>query len=309
MLLAIALLVGIVIFIIAYLLINNFAQDENVISDRIKRLNANKSEGMDDYWEKKLDKSLKDRLFRPIIALFGVNMKKLTPTSVYSKLEREVEQCGNFQGRGMNGLLTYMVCLTLGALALAFAYISTKNVGMVKGFFMIIGAIGIGVGFPILVVKLMIGERQQAIRLAMPDVLDLLCVSVEAGMGFDGAMAKVTSKMKGPLIEECERYQQELRVGVTRRNALLRLSERCGIKEMQLFVAALIQAEKLGVGLAQVLEVQSENMRELRRQNARAMAAKLPTKILFPTLIFIFPVIFVVALGPPLVIIINSLAK
>lgn len=309
MLLAIALLVGIVIFIIAYLLINNFAQDENVISDRIKRLNANKSEGMDDYWEKKLDKSLKDRLFRPIIALFGVNIKKLTPTSVYSKLEREVEQCGNFQGRGMNGLLTYMVCLTFGALALAFAYISTKNVGMVKGFFMIIGAIGIGVGFPILVVKLMIGERQQAIRLAMPDVLDLLCVSVEAGMGFDGAMAKVTSKMKGPLIEECERYQQELRVGVTRRNALLRLSERCGIKEMQLFVAALIQAEKLGVGLAQVLEVQSENMRELRRQNARAMAAKLPTKILFPTLIFIFPVIFVVALGPPLVIIINSLAK
>lgn len=309
MLLAIAFLVGIVIFIIAYLLINHFTQADLVISDRIKRLNANNSEPLDEYWENKLDKSLKERLLGPVIAIFGMNIKRITPAVVYAKLEREVEQCGNFQGRGMNGLLTYIVGVTLAMLALAFLYISTKNVSFFRAVVLLIGAIGVGIGFPILVVKLMIGERQEAIRLAMPDVLDLLCVSVEAGMGFDGAMGKVTSKMKGPLIEECERYQQELRVGVTRRNALLRLSDRCGIKEMQLFVAALIQAEKLGVGLAQVLEVQSENMRELRRQNARAMAAKLPTKILFPTLIFIFPVIFVVALGPPVVTIINSFIK
>ena len=111
---------------------------------------------------------------------------------------------------------------------------------------------------------------------------------MQAGLGFDGALGKVTAKMKGPLIEEFERLLQELRMGVTRRNALVRLAKRCGIEEMKLFTAALIQAEKLGVGMAQVLEIQSENMREMRRQRAKEQAAKLPVKILFPTVIFIF---------------------
>ena len=205
----------------------------------------------------------------------------------------------------------YELLSTVGMVMLAGLYVYTTKVAMpIPKAVIIVGLAGMfGFAFPIIFLKSMIAERKEEIRREMPDVLDLLCVSVQAGMGFDGAMGKVTAKMHGPLIEECDRLLQELRMGVTRRNALLRLSERCGTEEMQLFTAALIQAEKLGVGLAQVLEVQSENMRELRRQNARAMAAKLPTKILFPTLIFIFPVIFVVALGPPAVTIINSFIK
>ena len=102
---------------------------------------------------------------------------------------------------------------------------------------------------------------------------------------------------------------QELRMGVTRRQALTRLARRCGIQEMQLFTAAIIQADKLGVGMAQTLEIQSGNMREARRQRAKEEAAKLPVKILFPTMIFIFPVMFVVVLGPAIVSLINSMGK
>lgn len=309
MLLTIALLVGAVVFIIAYLIINYLGREEQAVRSRLYNLHTSNDGEMDDYWKGKLDKSLKDRLLDPVVNVFAVNLEKLAPKALYSSLEKGVEQSGDFQGRGMKGLILYMLGLSIGAIFLASLYISSKEVGAVKSLFLYMLALALGLGFPIIVMKLMIAERQEAIRLAMPDMLDLLCVSVEAGMGFDGAMGKVTAKMKGPLIDECVRYQQELRIGVTRRNALLRLSERCGIKEMQLFVAALIQAEKLGVGLAQVLEVQSENMREFRRQNARAMAAKLPTKILFPTLIFIFPVLFVVALGPPLATIIKTFAK
>lgn len=98
-------------------------------------------------------------------------------------------------------------------------------------------------------------------------------------------------------------------MGVTRRQALTRLARRCGIQEMQLFTAAIIQADKLGVGMAQTLEIQSGNMREARRQRAKEEAAKLPVKILFPTMIFIFPVMFVVVLGPAIVSLINSMGK
>ena len=162
---------------------------------------------------------------------------------------------------------------------------------------------------PFFVLRQMVEERREAIRQSMPDVLDLLCVSVQAGLGFDGAMGKVTAKMKGPLIEEFERLLQELRMGITRRNALNRLAKRCGIEEMKLFTAALIQAEKLGVGTAQVLEIQSENMREMRRQRAKETAAKLPVNIIFPTTVFIFPALFIVVLGPAIVTIMKTFSK
>lgn len=307
MVILICLLVAAVIFIVLYLLINKFTASGQMIQDRLRNLQGDKGANKILFGEKQT--SLLSRILNPVSTRMNAGFKKLTPAAIYNSVEKDILASGNFQGRGMSGFLYYIIGLTLGLLLIGVLFISRNHVSFFRGLLIIIGAIGTGVGFPVFVLKSMVAERQDAIRRAMPDVLDLLCVSVQAGMGFDGAMGKVTAKMHGPLIEECDRLLQELRMGVTRRNALLRLSERCGIEEMQLFTAALIQAEKLGVGLAQVLEVQSENMREIRRQRAREEAAKLPTKILFPTLIFIFPVIFVVALGPPLVAIVQSFMK
>jgi len=302
-----------ILALIGYVLYTTFGKDDKVVQDRLKGLAEENENVIDQYWQEKLEKPLSERLFRPLLDKLVTTVKSCTPAAVYKNLEKDVVAAGNFQGRGIEGFILYILGLVLGLTFLVLLYIYTRPadrpVGTAKAVIYIIGAIAFGFGFPIVVLKSMIEERQEEIRRAMPDVLDLLCVSVQAGMGFDGALAKVTDKMKGPLVDECDRLLQELRMGVTRRNALLRLSERCGIKEMQLFTAALIQAEKLGVGLAQVLEVQSENMREMRRQRAREKAAKMATKILFPLLVFIFPVIFVVALGPPLVTVFNSFIK
>lgn len=308
----IALLVAVVIFIIIYIAYDKLKSKQNVVvQDRLRNLGQTKAgdKSVADYWQTQLsNKSLKERIVKPFVEKLAEEIKKFTPASVYKAAEKEVEASGNFQNRGMSGFLVYEFLMTLGMLTLAALYIykSSQPIPLAKATLILLVAGGFGFAFPIIVLKSMIDERHEAIRRQMPDVLDLLCVSVQAGMGFDGAMGKVTAKMKGPLIEECDRLLQELRMGVTRRNALLRLADRCGIKEMQLFAAALIQAEKLGVGLAQVLEIQSENMRELRRQRAREIAAKMATKILVPLLLFIFPVIFVVALAPPLVTILKA---
>ena len=306
MLFLICLLMAIVIFIILYLCIKGVNTSSNVVQKRLRNMQGNEDEDVKiSYRQVEMEKSFSDRVIKPIAERLLNTIKKFAPASMYESLEKDVEASGNFQGRGMLGFVVYMMLLTLGLLALVGLYIYTRpathSLGVVRGMLMLLLALGLGIAFPIIVLKSMITERHDKIRQSLPDMLDLLCVSVQAGMGFDGAMGQVVAKMHGPLIEECDRFLQEFRMGVTRRNALLRLADRCGIKEMQLFVAALIQADKLGVGLAQVLEIQSENMRDFRRQRAREKASKLPTKILFPTLVFIFPVLFVVALVPPLI--------
>ena len=256
-----------------------------------------------------MNKSLSERLLKPIFDKIAHKLAQLTPPSLYRQAEELVEASGGFYGKGISGFMLTCGGTLLLMMVLAAYFVMTRDVSMLRGIVIMVLAFALGIGLPVFFIRRVIDERRDNIRRAMPDVLDLLCVSVQAGLGFDGALGKVTAKMKGPLIEECERLLQELRMGVTRRSALLRLAKRCGIQEMQLFTAALIQADKLGVGMAQVLEIQSENMREMRRQRAKEEAAKLPVKILFPMLVFIFPVMFVVVLGPALVTIVRVLLK
>jgi tight adherence protein C len=128
--------------------------------------------------------------------------------------------------------------------------------------------------------------------------LDLLIVSVEAGLGFDGAMARVVEKMKGPFPQELCRVLQEMQVGKARIPALKDMATRVQVSEVSTFVAAIYQADQLGVSMAKVLHVQADTMRVARSQRIREMAAKLPVKMLFPLVFFIFPAIFVIIIGP-----------
>ena len=144
---------------------------------------------------------------------------------------------------------------------------------------------------------------------ALPDVLDLLTVSVEAGLGFDGALHKVSEKMKGALVEECSRLLNEMRVGVPRRNALVAMADRCNLPDISIFTTSLIQADQLGVSISNVLRVQSAAMREKRKQRAQEAAMKAPVKMLLPLVLFIFPTIFVILLGPAILQIIDTFAN
>jgi tight adherence protein C len=152
-----------------------------------------------------------------------------------------------------------------------------------------------------------IKARQKAILLAIPDVLDLLTISVKAGLGFDSALGKVVEKTEGPLTDEFRRALAEVRIGKPRREALKEMVGRTNVPALTNFIGAIVQAEQLGVAIANVLEVQSEQLRIERRQRAEEMAAKAPIKMLFPLVGCIFPSMFIVILGPALILIVNNL--
>src|SRR4051795_3920604 len=152
-------------------------------------------------------------------------------------------------------------------------------------------------------------KRQHAILLQIPDALDLLTISVRAGLGFDGALGKVVEKLKGPLTDEFRRALAEIRVGKSRREALRDIVARTEVPALTNFIGAIIQAEQLGVSISKVLQVQSEQLRIERRQRAEEMAAKAPIKMLFPLVGCIFPSLFIVILGPAIILIMINLIQ
>jgi tight adherence protein C len=150
-------------------------------------------------------------------------------------------------------------------------------------------------------------KRQHAILLQIPDTLDLLTISVRAGLGFDAALGKVVEKMEGPLVDEFRRALAEVRVGKARRDALRDIVPRTEVVPLTNFIGAIIQAEQLGVSISKVLQVQSEQLRIERRQRAEEAAAKAPIKMLFPLVGCIFPSLFIVILGPAIILIMQNL--
>ena len=184
------------------------------------------------------------------------------------------------------------IVLALLGIALASSMSPLMTVAMVIG----LGALGF-IG-PDYIVNSKIKSRQEKIRAQLPDALDLLAVSVEAGLGFDSAVSKLTESLEGPLIDEFNLTLSEIRVGESRPEALRKLSERAQVTELSAFTRALIQADTLGISLGRILRVQAADTRERRQSLAEERAMKAPIKMLFPTVLFIFPSMFIVTIGP-----------
>jgi tight adherence protein C len=149
-------------------------------------------------------------------------------------------------------------------------------------------------------------RRREEINITLPDTLDLLTVSVEAGLGFDSAVAKISEKMKGPLIEEMKVFLHEMRMGESRQGALKHLSDRLELPSVLSFTRSIIQADQLGISLARVLRVQAHDLRNKRQMAAEEKAMKAPIKMLFPTVLFIFPAMFIVILGPAMMTLLKT---
>lgn len=146
-----------------------------------------------------------------------------------------------------------------------------------------------------------INKRKDMILKELPYTLDLITVSVEAGLSFDGAMSRVIVNISGELCDEFAKTLKEIRMGIQRKVALKNMSQRCDVRELSMLLTSLIQADDLGVGLSNVLRIESAGLREHRKQVAREKAMKAPIKMLFPLIFFIFPSIFIVILGPALI--------
>jgi tight adherence protein C len=198
--------------------------------------------------------------------------------------------------------------VAIATAVLMFLLFGLLMAGFGAGLFL--GLVGFGIGF--LLPEFWLGNkikaRQKVILKMIPDTLDLLTISVRAGLGFDAALAKVVEKLPGPLTDEFRRALAEVRVGKARRDALRDMIPRTNVAPLSAFIGAIIQAEQLGVSISKVLQVQSDQLRIERRQRAEEMAAKAPIKMLFPLVGCIFPSLFIVILGPAIISIISTLA-
>jgi len=204
---------------------------------------------------------------------------------------------------GLGRRVTPMAFLAAkGFAALAGLVFGIVVFGASKGVAMgiVMGAAVGAVGFiaPDFVLNKKIRSRQERLSADLPDALDLLAVSVEAGLGFDAAVAKITEQVEGPLGEEFALTLNEMRIGESRQDALKKLADRTGIPEIAAFARAIVQADQFGISLGRILRVQAVDTRHRRQIAAEEKAMKAPVKMLFPTVIFIFPSMFIVILGP-----------
>jgi len=225
---------------------------------------------------------------------------RFTPQNAINSINRKLELAGSPANIDATMILALQaVCAVIfgGLVVLVFTVGATKwPFGRVILFAFLFG--GLGYMFPQLWLSSKISRRQKEIRKAMPDALDLLTICVEAGLGFDAAMSKVSEKWESQLSFAFARTIQEIQLGKVRREALRDMAERIGIPEMTSFVAAVIQSEQLGVSLAKVLRIQSDQMRVKRRQRAEEEAHKAPLKMLIPMALLIFPSLMIVLLTP-----------
>jgi tight adherence protein C len=253
-----------------------------------------------------LEGSLFQRLFLPAWQWIISIASKKSPKGLKLEEQRRLARSGLSKitiGEWLAWRLISIVASTL-----IFSLMSLTFTGYTQWLLIAIGII-IGWYYPILYLRQKAAIRQKEITRSLPDVLDLLTVSVEAGLGFDAAMAKVVEKMDGSLAEEFGKTLQEIRMGKGRRDALRDLGRRTGNPDLIGFVSAIVQADQLGVSIGNVLRIQSEDLRDRRRTRAEEQAMKAPIKILFPLIFFIFPSIFVIILGPAVITMVNTFLK
>ncbi|GGQ75702.1 type II secretion system F family protein [Couchioplanes azureus] len=254
------------------------------------------------------DRPLAERLGAPLARRLGRLGTLLTPSGAVARLQRHLDYAGNPPSLPLHRVVPLKgVTLVAGALVGAgFTALLGAGGGAVAG-----GVVGAAAGFlgPDLLIYNMALKRQQELLLSMPDVLDTLVISVEAGLGFDAAMAQVAQHGRTPMARELLRVLQEMQLGVGRAAALRALAERTTVAELRTFVTAVVQAGELGIPIAGVLREHAGEMRVRRRQRAEEIAQKVPIKILFPVLFCLFPALFVVILGPGVLQMIHAFAR
>ena len=241
-----------------------------------------------------LSQSPVERVLRPLLHSLGATARRISPAGMVEALERRVELAG--VGWPVERFLILKVAGAGGLLIAGLVYASIS--GSPMGLLVAIIAAVVGYLGPDVVLARMAATRQLAITNELPDTLDQLTICVEAGLGFDGAMARTAKSGRGPLSQEIARLLQDLRVGVPRTDALNALLERTDVPELRQFVHAVIQAETYGVPVSRVLRAQAAEQREKRRFRAEERAMKLPVKVIFPLVFCILPVLFIVVISP-----------
>ena len=243
-----------------------------------------------------LERSASDRAVRPAVDMLARRARRLTPAGFVDALDRRIVLAGVQRTWPLERVLAAKLLLGAAGLGIGvLRLLDTLTLGRV------VAAAGMAVaGFllPDLLLWSRARERQQIIRRELPNTLDEVTISVEAGLGFEAALARVARSGSGPLAEELTRTLQEMQIGVPRHTALRHLADRTEVPDLRHFVIAVLQAEGYGIPIAQVLRVQSGELRLKRKQRAEELAMKIPVKVVFPLVVCILPTMFIVILGP-----------
>jgi tight adherence protein C len=241
-----------------------------------------------------LSQSPAERVLQPLLQSLGGTARRISPAGVVQAMERRVELAG--VKWPVERFLVLKLAGAGGLLTAGLLYASTS--GSSTGLLVALTAGVVGYLAPDVVLSRMAATRQLAIANSLPDTLDQLTICVEAGLGFDAAMARTAKSAEGPLSQEIARLLQDFRVGVPRAEALDALLERTDVPELRQFVHAVVQAETYGVPVSSVLRAQATEQREKRRFRAEERAMKLPVKVIFPLVFCILPVLFIVVISP-----------
>ncbi len=252
-----------------------------------------------DLRQQELSRSLLERVFLPLLSRLGTTARRLTPLSIQAGLRRKLILAGSPAGWDLEKITALkMVGLGISITGLVWILFSGFSGPRIQLLLFVVLLAFIGFYAVDAVLERKARERQQAIQNALPDTIDLLTISVEAGLSLDAALAQVTEHVEGPLSEEIGRMLQEMRLGVSRVDSLRHLADRTDVDELRSFVVAMIQADTFGVSVSNILRAQSREQRTKRRQRAEEKAMRVPVKILFPLIFCVLPALFVVILGP-----------
>ena len=262
----------------------------------------------DDRPPSQLDTPFTDRVVAPIFEKLASWGRRFTPDDQAARIRRRLDLAGNPENWDVNRIIAFKVLGLIGGaiLGLLIGLLFQSSFSTILGLIVVsafLGYFGPNIGL------YQVGsKRTQKMARDLPDALDLLTISVESGMAFDSAVSQVARNTTGPLAEEFFRLLQEMQIGLSRSDAIRAMGERSDIPELRNFASSMVQAERLGIPVANVLRIQAGEMRTKRSQRAEEMAQKVPVKILFPLIFCILPVLFIIILGPAVISIFSSLS-
>jgi tight adherence protein C len=247
-----------------------------------------------------LEVAFMDRVFKPGLESLANSFARVLPKSTLADVQQQLVMAGN--PMPYNTFLTFWAVMLLACGGLGFLLLVSGPGALIPNRLgMTVLVLAIGYAFPKTWLKGKVRAKQKVVIKALPDALDLITTCVEAGLGLDAALQRVAEKSEGPLAEELAKMLRDVSMGKLRREAMTELADRVGVEELSSFITAIIQAEQLGVGIAQVLRVQSDQLRTKRRQRAERQAQEAPIKMIFPLVLFIFPAFLAVILGPAVI--------
>ena len=303
----VSLLVTFLVFSVLYYIVKTKIVPGNQVHQRIKDLGGGSDRVVRTHAEELARIPFLDRTVLPLLNAAENFFIKFAPSEIHATVEKKLMLAGKQGQWSANRVITIWLVLQVFFLVLGIHFGSQQGFSNVEGLIFVWMFVLFGAFLPFGYLNSLIRKRQEAITKQLPEVLDLLRISVQAGLSFDGAMRKIVERMTGPVIDEFKRMQQDVRMGAPRARALQAISKRCDVEDMYLFITSVVQAERLGTSMGRTLVNQADNMRERRRQRAKAAALKAPIKMLFPLVLFIFPAMFVVILVPPIFSIIQNM--